>query len=137
MTHRLSRRLSRIAPPLFFALAVACGGPSKDEVDVENAGKMATFIEAIAAATKAGGTDCGKIADGVEAVFREHKATLSSLDGWFAEADRDEARKVRIGELMYPRLAAVRPQLESIVACGDDPRMKAVEARLKALTAGR
>lgn len=127
------RQLSTTGIPMIIAVAAACGSDRRAHDDAVNVDRIATFVEAIAAAVAAAGDDCGKIADGVEAVFRQREAEMKSLRAWFDETGRDEARTVRIGQALAPRMAAIRPQLESIVRCGDDPRMRAVETRMKAL----
>lgn len=120
---------------LFVAMA-ACRGEAEKRVEGLDAqvDRLASFIETIAEAAATSGGDCGKMASDIEAVFVKHEAEMRALRTVLDDAD--EKRAVEIGEKLMPRMKAIRPKLQMIVDCGEDPRMKAAQERLKALMGG-
>jgi hypothetical protein len=125
--------MGRLLREGFIVCLLASCGSGHEATDRANAEKMATFIEAIGAAAEAGGTDCGKIAEGIEAVYAKDGAAMKELGPWLDSLDGNDARQATLAKAMMRRAQTIRPQLELVIQCEGDPRIAAAQARLKEL----
>lgn len=106
------------------ALTPACS--KKDPVE-----KMVSMMEDLASAVDDAKGDCGKMADGVSAVAEKYKGDLAAMKeaGEKAKADKDQQKALM--EKYGDRMQKAMPKLMGMMKCSDDPKMKAVEDKLK------
>lgn len=103
---------------------IAC--KSNKEAQVE---KMVSMMEDMGNAIDKAGDDCGKMAEGLEAVTKKYDLAAMKSAAENLKGDKDEAKKIM--EKYGDRMQKVMPKLMGMMKCGDDPKMKALESKLK------
>ena len=91
--------------------------------------KMVSMMEDLGNAVDKAGDDCGKMADGVEAVAKKYdlKAMKESAEKMKGDKSQAEAMAKKYGD----RMQKVMPKLMGMMKCADDPKMKAVNDKLR------
>ena len=115
---------------LFVCASLSLGllaGCSKDDP----AEKMVKMMEDLGAAVDKAGDDCGKMADGVEAVAKKYdlKAMKESAEKMKGDKAQAEAMAKKYGD----RMQKVMPKLMGMMKCADDPKMKAVNEKFQGM----
>ena len=108
------------------AVAPACS--KKDPVD-----KMVSMMEDLGNAVDKSGGDCGKMADGVQAIADKYKDDLEAMKAAAQKAKSDKDQKAELQKKYGDRIEKAMPKLMGMFKCADDPKMKAVEDKLKGL----
>jgi hypothetical protein len=113
-----------VSASLALALVAGC---SKDDP----AEKMVKMMEDLGAAVDKAGDDCGKMADGVEAVAKKYdlKAMKESAEKMKGDKAQAEAMAKKYGD----RMQKVMPKLMGMMKCADDPKMKAVNEKFQGM----
>lgn len=93
--------------------------------------KMVAMMEDLGNAVDKAGDDCGKMADGVEAVAKKYdlKAMKESAEKMKGNKEQSEALAKKYGD----RLQKVMPKLMGMMKCADDPKMKAVQEKFQGM----
>jgi hypothetical protein len=93
--------------------------------------KMVTMMEDLGNAVDKAGDDCGKMADGVEAVAKKYdlKAMKESAEKMKGNKEQAEAMAKKYGD----RMQKVMPKLMGMMKCADDPKMKAVQEKFQGM----
>ena len=115
---------------LALALTPACS-KKKDPVE-----ETVSMLEDIGTAVDNAKGDCGKMADGVQAVANKYKPDFAAMKAASekAKSDKDQDKKM---EAKYgPRLQKAMPKLMGMMSCVDDPKFKAVSKELEDLGLG-
>jgi hypothetical protein len=107
------------------SLAVLLGGCSKSDPGE----KMVNMMEDLGNAVDKAGDDCGKMADGVEAVAKKYDLKAMKEAAEKMKGDKDAAKKMQ--EKYGERMQKVMPKLLGMMKCADDPKMKAVNEKFK------
>jgi hypothetical protein len=109
------------------SLAVLLGGCSKSDPGE----KMVTMMEDLGNAVEKAGDDCGKMADGVEAVAKKYDLKAMKESAEKMKGDKDAAKKM--AEKYGDRMQKVMPKLLGMMKCADDPKMKAVNEKFQGM----
>jgi hypothetical protein len=127
---RLERhmRLSTLSVVVALALAPAC--KNKDEANME---KMVSVIEDLGKVVDGAGGDCGKMASGVESIVTDSEADLKELKSWAEGLKQDKEKAKKFADKYASRIQKAMPGMMGMMKCADDPKMKAMEAKLKGL----
>ena len=109
-------------------LPLAAGGCKKNdgEATVE---KMVSLMEDLGNVVDKSGDDCSKMADGVEAVVKKYD--LQSLKASAEKINGDKAESERLMKKYGDRMQKVMPKMMGMMKCADDPKMKAVNDKLR------
>jgi len=109
-------------------LPLAAGGCKKNdsEATVE---KMVSLMEDLGNVVDKSGDDCSKMADGVEAVVKKYD--LQSLKASAEKIKGDKAESERLMKKYGDRMQKVMPKMMGMMKCADDPKMKAVNDKLR------
>jgi hypothetical protein len=109
-------------------LPLAAGGCKKNdsEATVE---KMVSLMEDLGNVVDKSGDDCSKMADGVEAVVKKYD--LQSLKASAETIKGDKAESERLMKKYGDRMQKVMPKMMGMMKCADDPKMKAVNDKLR------
>ena len=109
-------------------LPLAAGGCKKNdsEATVE---KMVALMEDLGNVVDKSGDDCSKMADGVEAVVKKYD--LQSLKKSAEKIKGDKAESERLMKKYGDRMQKVMPKMMGMMKCADDPKMKAVNDKLR------
>ena len=93
--------------------------------------KMVAMMEDLGNAVDKAGDDCGKMADGVEAVAKKYdlKAMKESAEKMKGDKSQAEAMAKKYGD----RMQKVMPKLMGMMKCADDPKMKAVQEKFQGM----
>lgn len=93
--------------------------------------KMVSMMEDLGNAVDKAGDDCGKMADGVEAVAKKYdlKALKESAEKMKGNKEQAEAMAKKYGD----RMQKVMPKLMGMMKCADDPKMKAVQEKFQGM----
>jgi hypothetical protein len=105
------------------SLPLLAGGCHKSDP----AEKMVSMMEDLGNAVDSAGGDCGKMADGVEAVA--NKYDLKSMKAEAEKMKGDKANSEAMMKKYGDRMQKVMPKLMGMMKCADDPKMKAVQAK--------
>lgn len=100
----------------------------KDPVD-----KMVDMLEDLGNAVDNAKGDCGKMADGVEAVMHKYEGDLDSMKAASEKAKGDKDETERLMKKYGDRMQKVMPKLMGMAACAADPKMQAVSEKLKGM----
>lgn len=105
------------------AFAPAC---SKDPAE-----QMVSMMEDLSKAVESSGADCGKMADNVEAVTKKYDLPKLKADAEKMKGDKDKSAEMmkKYGD----RLQKAMPGMMGMMKCADDPKMKAVNEKLKGM----
>ena len=109
------------------SLAVLLGGCSKSDPGE----KMVNMMEDLGNAVEKAGDDCGKMADGVEAVAKKYDLKAMKEAAEKMKGDKDAAKKM--AEKYGERMQKVMPKLLGMMKCADDPKMKAVNEKFQGM----
>ena len=110
------------------ALAMLAGtGCSKSDP----AEKMVAMMEDLGNAVDKAGDDCGKMADGVEAVAKKYDLKAMKEAAEKMKGNKEEAEK--LAKKYGDRMQKVMPKLMGMMKCADDPKMKAVQAKFQGM----
>lgn len=109
-------------------LPLAAGGCKKNdsEATVE---KMVSLMEDLGNVVDKSGDDCSKMADGVEAVVKKYD--LQALKASAEKIKGDKAESERLMKKYGDRMQKVMPKMMGMMKCADDPKMKAVNDKLR------
>ena len=95
--------------------------------------KMVSMMEELGSAVDGANGDCGKMADSVQAVAKKYEGDMKDMKAAAEKlkGDKDQAEKLmkKYGE----RMQKVMPKMMGMMKCADDPKMKAVNEKLKGL----
>jgi hypothetical protein len=94
---------------------------------------MVSMMEELGNAVDSANGDCGKMADGVQAVANKYEGDMKDMK---AAADKMKGDKEQAAKLMKKygdRMQKVMPKMMGMMKCADDPKMKAVNDKLKGL----
>jgi hypothetical protein len=105
-------------------LATGCSKPDPAE-------KMVTMMEDLGNAVEKAGDDCGKMADGVEAVAKKYDLKAMKESAEKMKGNKDEAEKM--AKKYGDRMQKVMPKLLGMMKCADDPKMKAVNEKFQGM----
>jgi hypothetical protein len=97
--------------------------------------KMLDMMEDMGKAVEGANGDCGKMATGVETVLNKYQGDIADMKA-YAEKMKGEKDKAKAEEMMKkygPRLEKVMPQMMGMMKCADDPKMKALNEKMKGL----
>jgi hypothetical protein len=100
----------------------------KDPID-----EMVSMIEDIGDAVDNAKGDCGKMADGVQAVADKYKGDLDSMKAAAEKAKGDKEESKKMMEKYGDRMQKAMPKMMGMMKCSDDPKMKAVNEKLKGM----
>ena len=94
---------------------------------------MVSMMEDLGSAVDDAKGDCGKMADALQAVADKYKDDLPAMKeaGEKAKKDKDETKKLM--DKYGDRIQKVMPKMMGMMSCADDPKMKAVNEKLKGL----
>jgi hypothetical protein len=95
--------------------------------------KMVSMMEDLAGAVDDAKGDCGKMADAVQSVADKYKGDLESMKSAAESAKKDEDKAKELMEKYGDRIQKAMPKMMGMMKCADDPKMKAVETKLKGL----
>lgn len=95
--------------------------------------KMVSMMEDLASAVDDAKGDCGKMADGVEKVADKYKGDIESMKSAAEKAKGDKDQSKELMEKYGDRMQKAMPKLMGMMKCADDPKMKAVNDKLKGL----
>ena len=119
-------RMKNVILSLSLAL-VAVTGCKKGSSDP--AEKMVVMMEELANAVDGAKGDCGKMADGVEAVSKKYDLKQMKADAEKLKGDKAQAEQL---EKKYgDRMKKAMPKFMGMMACAEDPKFKAVSEKLK------
>ncbi|NVB79733.1 MAG: hypothetical protein HOV81_15160 [Kofleriaceae bacterium] len=102
------------------------GCKSSNEAQVE---KMVSMMEDMGNVVDKAGDDCGKMADGLEAITKKYDLEAMKSAAEKLKGDKDEAKKIM--EKYGDRMTKVMPKMMGMMKCSEDPKMKALESKLK------
>jgi hypothetical protein len=122
-------RISKLLLLSVLAFGSACG-KGGDDAKMD---KMLTIIEGLSGAVESSDGDCGKMASGVEAVVNKHEDDLKELKSWADDMKKDKEKSKKLMEKYGERMKKAMPGMMGMMKCADDPKMKAMEAKLKDL----
>jgi hypothetical protein len=118
---------------LFLVSVLAFGPACSKSGDDAKMDKMLTIIESLSSAVESAKDDCGKMATGVEAVVNKHEGDLKDLKTWADDMKKDKEKSKKMMEKYGDRMQKAMPGMMGMMKCADDPKMKAMEAKLKDL----
>jgi hypothetical protein len=102
-------------------------GCKKDNDDA--VAKMVVLMEDLGNVVDKSGEDCGKMADGVESVLKKYD--LPALKKSAEKIKGDKAESERLMKKYGDRMQKVMPKMMGMMKCADDPKMKAVNDKLR------
>ncbi|HSD88642.1 MAG TPA: hypothetical protein VLB44_14035 [Kofleriaceae bacterium] len=115
-----------VSASLSLALVAGCHKSADSQVE-----KMVTMMEDLGNAVDKAGDDCGKMASGVESVVNKYDLKAMKEAGEKLKGNKEEAE--RIEKKYGDRMQKVLPKMMGMMKCADDPKMKALEDKLKGL----
>lgn len=95
--------------------------------------KMVTMMEDLGNAVDSANGDCGKMADGVQAVADKYKGDIDSFKALKDKSKTDKDQQKALMDKYGDRIQKVMPKLFGMAKCADDPKMKEVSDRLKGM----
>lgn len=102
-------------------------GCKKDNDDA--VAKMVVLMEDLGNVVDKSGENCGKMADGVESVLKKYD--LPALKKSAEKIKGDKAESERLMKKYGDRMQKVMPKMMGMMKCADDPKMKAVNDKLR------
>ena len=111
------------------AFAPACGKSGGDAT----MDKMLTMMEEMGKAVEAAGSDCGKMADGVQAVVTKYEGDLKGMKAYSESMKGDKAKAEELMKKYGDRMQKVMPAMMGMMKCAEDPKFKAVGEKLKGM----
>jgi len=115
----------------FVLSSMACGSSDDDFME-----KSVVMMEGLASSIESAGGDCGKMATSVEAFVTKNEGAMKQIKAKAEELKKDKAKAEQLkksADKFKDRLGKAMPAVMGMLKCADDPKMKAVEARLKSL----
>jgi len=111
------------------ALAFAPGCSKSPDAMMD---KMLDMMEEMGKAVEGANGDCGKMAEGVEGVVKKYEGDLKDMKAMSEKmkGDKDKAKQEEMMKKYGPRMEKVMPAMMGMMKCADDPKMKAVQAKL-------
>ena len=105
------------------ALAPAC---SKDPAE-----QMVSLMEDMSKAVESSGGDCAKMADAVDAATKKYDLAKLKADAEKMKDDKDKSAEMmkKYGD----RVQKAMPGMMGMMKCADDPKMKAINEKLKGM----
>jgi hypothetical protein len=113
-----------ICTTLMLALTPACS-KKKDPVE-----ETVSMLEDIGTAVDNAKGDCGKMADGVQAVANKYKPDFAAMKAASEKAKSDKDLDKKMEAKYGPRLQKAMPKLMGMMNCIDDPKFTAVSKEL-------
>lgn len=116
-----------------FAGACGGGGAGGDEAVME---KTIVMMEDLAKVVESSGDDCGKMATGVEGVMKNHEGNIAAAKALKEKYKDDKAKQEemkKLSEKYKDRMMKAMPAMMGMAKCQDDPKMKAIEGKLRGL----
>ena len=115
----------------FVLSTTACGSSDEDFME-----KSVVMMEGLAKSIESAGGDCGKMATSVEAFVTKNEGSMKEIKAKAEELKKDKAKAEKLmksAEKYKDRMAKAMPAVMGMLKCADDPRMKAIEDKLKGL----
>jgi hypothetical protein len=109
------------------ALAFAPGCSKSPDAMMD---KMLDMMEEMGKAVESAGSDCGKMADGVDGVVKKYEGDLKDMKAMSEKMKGDKAKQEELMKKYGPRMEKVMPAMMGMMKCADDPKMKAVQKKL-------
>jgi len=95
--------------------------------------KMVGMMEEMGDAVESAKGDCGKMASSLEDISKKYEGDMKEMKamGEKMKGDKDETEKLmkKYGD----RIQKVMPKMMGMMKCADDPKMKAVSAKLSGM----
>ena len=136
MTQQRARTTVRT---LIVASAIACGALFGTACKKGADGKMeemVTIMEEMGNAITSANGDCPKMANNLEAFANKRSDDLKELKAWADAAKNDKAQAEEMAKNMskyQSRLEKVMPAMMGMMKCADDPKIKALNEKLKGI----
>lgn len=125
-------KLRTIVLSCVFALSTtACGSSDEDFME-----KSVVMMEGLAKSIESAGGDCGKMATNVEAFVSKNEGTMKDIKAKAEELKKDKAKAEKLtksAEKYKDRMGKAMPAVMGMLKCADDPKVKAMEEKLKGL----
>jgi hypothetical protein len=109
------------------ALAFAPGCSKSPDAMMD---KMLDMMEEMGKAVESANGDCGKMATGVDGVVKKYEGDLKDMKAMSEKMKGDKAKQEELMKKYGPRMEKVMPAMMGMMKCADDPKMKAVQAKL-------
>src|SRR5262249_26071581 len=93
--------------------------------------QMMSMMEDMASAVDNAKDDCGKMADGVEAVVNKYDIKAMKEAAEKMKGDKDKAKEAM--EKYGERMKSVMPKMMGMMKCANDPKMKEVSKKLEGM----
>ena len=119
-------RQAMLCAAITLGLGSACS--KKDPAE-----KMVTMMEELGNAVDSANGDCGKMADGVQAVADKYKGDIDSFKELKDKSKTDKDQQKALMDKYGDRIQKATPKLMGLMNCANDPKMKAVGDRLKGM----
>lgn len=111
--------------------ATACGGSDDEFLE-----KSVVMMEGLAKAVESSGDDCTKMASNVEAYVNKNEGLIKELKAKGEEIKKDKSKAEKMAksaEKYKDRMQKAMPAMMGMMKCADDPKMKAMEDKLRGL----
>jgi len=122
---------------MIFASAIAFGALFTPACNKGADGKMeqmVTIMEEMGTAVSSANGDCTKMGNNLEAFANKRGDEMKELKAWADSAgkDKEQAEAMAKGMEKYKdRMAKAMPAMMDMMKCADDPKIKALESKLK------
>jgi hypothetical protein len=110
------------------AFAPACSKSPDAMMD-----KMVGMMEEMGKTVESANGDCGKMASGLEDITKKYEGDLKDMKAMGDKMKNDKAEQERLMKKYGDRMQKVMPAMMGMAKCSDDPKMKAVEEKLKGM----
>jgi len=95
--------------------------------------KMVAMMEDLGAAVDKANGDCSKMADGVQSVVNKYDGDLQDMKSAAEKLKGDKEQAEKLMKKYGDRMQKVMPKMMGMMKCADDPKMKAVSAKLSGM----
>jgi TolA-binding protein len=117
-----------LSASLSLALVAGCHKSADSQVE-----KMVTMMEDLGNAVDKSGDDCTKMASGVESVVKKYEGDLKDMKEASEKLKGNKEEAQRIQKKYGDRMEKVLPKMMGMMKCADDPKMKALNDKLRGL----
>jgi len=107
------------------AFAPACSKSPDAMMD-----KMVGMMEEMGKAVESANGDCGKMASSLEDITKKYEGDIKEMKAMGDKMKGDKAEQERLMKKYGDRMQKVMPAMMGMAKCADDPKMKAVQAKL-------
>ena len=115
------------------AFVISCSSKSDEEKMME---KSVSMMEEIAKVVESSGDDCGKMASGIEGVYKKYEGDIKAMQAMKEKVDSDPKKQEemkRVAMKYASRLEKVMPAMLGMMKCADDPKMKEMSEKMEGL----